>query len=164
MLIRKFKILIIVLIALVMSALMSNTLFLAGTPYINKPFVAQLINQPGIFVKNMDEYVASLGKGREGIDAYQQEQVQEYVTQQQDAEPQQQAPAGSPQAPAQNPLPPPRSADDYRAQGYSEIGKDVYQKQDVSANTIELIFGENAQFEKKITQVDGKDVEVWRPL
>lgn len=165
---KKLKIIIIIAVAFGMSALCSNTIFLAGTPYINKPFLAQLRNSPGLLFRNTQAYLASLTKGKDGVAEYQQERLAQYVADQSAQTAEGGSGSGGSNTPGSDasnfPLPPPQNPEEFRAQGYEEIGKDVYEKQNVSANTVEIYFGENAQFEKRTTQIDGHLVETWVPL
>lgn len=52
----------IMVVALVISSLLSNTVFLANTPRINKPFLAKVIALPGVMLNNTTQFVASLFK------------------------------------------------------------------------------------------------------
>jgi hypothetical protein len=56
----EFKLAGIMVVALVISSVLSNTVFLANTPRINKPFLAKVVAFPGSIIKNTSNYIASL--------------------------------------------------------------------------------------------------------
>jgi hypothetical protein len=58
----EFKLAGIMAVALVISSVLSNTVFLANTPRINKPFLAKVIGLPGTIIKNTGEFMALLLK------------------------------------------------------------------------------------------------------
>lgn len=160
----KLKILMSLVLAFVATSLVSNTVFIAGTPYVNQPFIAELRNSPVVFAKRTSDYVASMRNGRQGVEKYQQERVQEYVAQNQS---QQSSTVTNPLTPTQapqSPLPPPTRQEDFIAQGYSETAKDVYHKNDESSKTLYIHIGADAKFEKRMIDIDGQQVEAWIPL
>ncbi|MFO0704107.1 MAG: hypothetical protein U0525_05295 [Patescibacteria group bacterium] len=142
----KIKILASLLIAFTLTSVFSNTVFIAGTPYINKPFLAELINSPGVFFNRTKDYIASMRGGQKGVEEYQQKRVQEY------------------QANSKTPLPSPVRKEEYVAQGYKETGKGVYQKSDKESKTIYVNISADTKFEKRQMNLDGKIVDVWTPL
>ena len=153
---KKLKIFAVLGVSLMISAVSSNTVFLAATPYVNKPFLVQLIRSPGVAFQSTRDYIASIGKGREGIKTYQQTRIQEYTA----AQSSQGMQGGS----AQAVLPPPTNSEEFEAQGYTPIGNDSYTRQNIAANTLEIYFGEDAKFEKRTMEMDGQTVETWVPL
>jgi len=153
---KKLKLIIIMTVALGISSISSNTVFIAATPYINKPFLSQVVRSPGVAFQSTRDYIAAIGKGRAGVQEYQQKRVEQYVADQS------QSAGGSFDSAAA--LPPPKSNEDFSAQGYTPVGKGVYQKQNVAANTIEIYFSADAQFGKQTMQVNGQSVEAWVPL
>ena len=153
---KKLKIFAILGVSLVISAVSSNTVFLAATPYVNKPFLVQLIRSPGVVFQSTRDYIASIGRGREGIKTYQQTRIQEYTTAQ--------SSQGTQGGTAQAVLPPPTNSEEFEAQGYTAIGNDSYTRENVAANTIEIYFGEDAEFEKRTLETAEGTVEAWVPL
>ena len=149
---KKLKILIIMTVALGASSLMSNTVFIAATPYINKPFLAQVVRSPGVVIQNTRDYIASIGQGKQGVQQYQQQRIESYIAEQS---------SGGEATGSLAALPPPRGQDDFEARGYAQTAQGVYAKQDVSANTIEFYFNEDARFEKRTVEVNGESVEAW---
>lgn len=152
---KKLKLIIIMTVALGISSISSNTVFIAATPYINKPFLSQVIRSPGVAFQSTRDYIAAIGKGREGVQEYQQKRVEQYIADQSQE-------GGS--FDSASALPPPKSDEDFRAQGYTSAGKGIYQKQNVAANTIEIYFSADAKFGKQTMQVNGQSVEAWVPL
>ncbi len=153
---KKLKLIIIMTIALGISSLASNTVFIAATPYVNKQFLIQAVRSPGMAFQSTRDYIAAIGKGRAGVESYQKEQVQDYVAKQS------QTSNGSFESASS--LPPPKSTEDYAVRGYTTSGNGIYHKQNVSANTIEIYFSADAKFEKRTMQVNGQSVEAWVPL
>ena len=150
---RKFKILLTLFVAFATTSIASNTVFIAGTPYINKPFLAELRSSPGVFFQRTGDYLASLRYGKKGVENYQKQRVEEYVTQTWKM-----SPTGSP------PLSKPTRPEEYAAQGYTEAAKDVYGKKEESTKTIYVYIGADAKFEKKMIDVGGRQMEAWVPL
>jgi hypothetical protein len=155
---QKFKILLTIAASLCISSVASNTVFIAATPYVNKPFLAQVVRSPGVVFQSTRDYIAAIGKGREGVSEYQQARIAQYVADESAGK------TDTGTGATQAVLPPPQNPEDFRARGYTEIGQDTYQKRDVSANTIEIYFGKNAKFEKRTIVSDGQTVEAWVPL
>jgi len=153
---RKLKILIIMIVALGMSSIASNTVFIAATPYVNKPFLTQMIRSPGVAFQSTRDYIAAIGKGRAGVQEYQQQRVEQYVADQ--------SQSGSGAYESFSTLPPPKSSEDFGVRGYTTAGNGIYHKQNVAANTIEIYFSADAKFGKQTIQVDGQSVEAWVPL
>ncbi len=150
---KKLKIIIIMTVALGISSIASNTVFIAATPYVNKPFLAQMARSPGLAFQSTRDYIAAIGKGRTGVESYQQQQVQSYIAKQE---------AGASGANAA--LPPATSQEDFTARGYERTGNGIYAKENVAAGVIEIYFTEDAKFEKRTLQVNGESVEAWVPL
>jgi len=161
----KLKILASLAFAFLLTAFVSNTDLIAGTPYINRPFLAELRNKPFVFFQRTKDYLASLSGGKKGVENYQKERVQEYVTQQWRMAP---TPPGGRAQPGggnqQSPIAPPTRPEEFSAQGYSETAKDVYQKKDEPAKVIYVHVGADAKFEKRTIEEDGRQVEAWVPL
>ena len=153
---QKLKILLTIAASFCISSVASNTVFIAATPYVNKPFLAQVVRSPGVAFQSTRDYIAAIGKGREGVSEYQQERITQYVAD----ESANRTGTGS----TQPVLPPPQNPEDFSARGYTKIGQDTYQRRDVSANTIEIYFGQNAKFEKRTIESNGQTVEAWVPL
>lgn len=154
---KKLKILLTVMVSLVLSSLSANTIFLAGTPYINRPFLAELRSSPGRMISYTSSYIAALRDGRSGVTKYTQSRVTEYTAGQQSTGT---IASGS----TSQSLPPPERPEDFEAQGYTKIGNDTYTRENVSARTVEIYFGEDAQFEKRTLQTGEGTVEAWVPL
>lgn len=146
---KKLKIITIMAVALGISSAASNTVFIAATPYINKPFLAQAIRSPGMAFQSTKDYIAAIGKGRAGVESYQKGQVEYYASQQQAN---------------QASLPPPTSGEDFLVQGYTQTATGVYGRTNTSAGTIEIYFTEDARFEKRTIEMGGESVEAWVPL
>lgn len=153
---KKLKLIIIMTVALGVSSVASNTVFIAATPYVNKPFLSQLIQSPGVAFQSTRDYIAAIGKGREGVREYQQQRVEQYVADQ--------TRPGSGSFESGSSLPPPKSSEDFSVRGYIKDGTGRYHKQNVAANTIEIYFSADAKFEKRTLQVNGQSVEAWVPL
>lgn len=153
---KKLKLIIIMTVALGISSIASNTVFIAATPYVNKPFLTQIIRSPGVAFQSTRDYIAAIGKGRAGVQEYQQQRVEQYVADQ--------SKSASGSFESTSSLPPPKSADDFGVRGYTTAGNGVYHKQNVAANTIEIYFSADAKFEKRTMQIDGQSVEAWVPL
>jgi hypothetical protein len=153
---RKLKILIIMTVALGMSSIASNTVFIAATPYVNKPFLSQVIRSPGVAFQSTRDYIAAIGKGRAGVQEYQQQRVEQYVADQ--------SQSGSGSFESSSTLPPPKSTEDFSVRGYTTTGNGIYAKQNVAANSIEIYFSADAKFGKQTIQVNGQSVEAWVPL
>jgi len=149
---RKLKIIIIILIAVVTSLLVANTVFIAGTPYINRSLIAELRFNPTIIATNTTDYLASITKGKDGIRAYQQRRIDSYVAQRIDSQ-------GS-----NNVLPPPINPADFVARGFVPIARDTYEKINVSAKVVEMYYGSKSKFKQISAQFNGKDVEAWVAL
>ncbi len=64
---QKVKIVLTIAMALILSSGLSNTIFLASTPRINKPSLAKLKNLPGTLVNNSANFLASLFNPRDKI-------------------------------------------------------------------------------------------------
>jgi len=157
----KLKILASLAFAFLLTAFVSNTVFIAGTPYINRPFLAELRNKPFVFFQRTKDYLASLSGGKKGVENYQKERVQEYVTQQWRMAP---TPSGGGTQPGQSPIAPPTRPEEFAAQGYAETAKDVYQKKDEPAKVIYVHVGADAKFEKRTIEENGQQIEAWVPL
>ena len=153
---KKFKLIIIMTVALGISSIASNTVFIAATPYVNKPFLSELIRSPGVAFQSTRDYIAAIGKGRAGVQEYQQQRVEQYVADQ--------SKTSNGSFESASTLPPPKSSEDYTVRGYSSSGNGIYHKQNVAANTIEIYFSADAKFEKRTMQVNGQTVEAWVPL
>lgn len=146
------------LMSLATSMICSNTVFLAGTPYINYGFIAQVRNSPRTVANSVSGYIASLRGGRDEVASFQQERLEQYVADQSEQ-------GNTNRAGVENTtLPPPQNPEDFAARGYTQVAQDVYTKQHISANTVEIFIGENSRFEKRTLEVDGEQIETWIPL
>ena len=142
----KFKILLSLILAFTLTSLFSNPVFIAGTPYINKPFLAELINSPGVFFNRTKDYIASMRGGQKGVEEYQQKRVREY------------------QANSKNPLPTPVKKEEFAAQGYKESASNVYTKKEPEAKTVIINVGADAKFRSEKIDFGGEVVDAWVPL
>ncbi len=138
----KFKIISVLILAFVASSLLSNTIFIAGTPTINEPFIAELRNSPGIFFTRTGEYFASIRMGKQGVEEYQKRRNEEYVAK-------------------TNPgfTPPEAKKEALVADGYHESSPGVYQKTDEAVKTLYINISADAKFEKRMITIDGQQVE-----
>ena len=157
----KLKILTALIIAFFATSVASNTVFIAGTPYINEPFLAELQNSPGVFLQRTTDYVASITLGRDGLTAYQQQRVGEYAASGNQNTGSSQAGLPLDMGEDSSALPPPTRPEEFVAQGYTETATDIYQKTNTTQKTMYIHVGADAQFEKRMITLDGQEVEVW---
>lgn len=126
----------LMMISFLLSSLVSNTIFLAGTPTINTQFIVRTGKSPGTFFTDTSAYVAALGRGKKSVSNYQAKRQVETSE-------------------VQN--------HNYTAQGYHVKTGGVYEKHDVSAGTLQIQISEEAQYTKRRTLVAGQEIEVWVP-
>jgi hypothetical protein len=130
---QRGKIVFTLVLALILSAVFSNTIFLANTPRINTIFLAKLKNAPGDLLNGTTVFLSSLM--RPNGTALTSQEKQNIIN-------------------SFNSLP---------VSTMKSIGTGVYAKEDKKNNTVYIKVNKDAQWEERILIIDGKQVKVRFP-
>lgn len=145
----KLKILLTLVVAFLISSVASDTVFIAGTPYLNNPFIDEVASSPGVFFSRTSSYFASIGQGKSGVENYQQARVRDYQ---------------AAQSNESSSLPQPVRPEEFALQGYTQSAPQIYSKSNDAANTVYIYVSADAKFEKRMIEIGGEQVEAWIPL
>jgi hypothetical protein len=141
---------------------MSNTVFIAGTPYINKPFLAEMRHKPTILFSRTRDYLMAFAGGKESVGEYQKRRFNEYTADAQNRSLDMRYEDGG--GSNLSLVPPPTRQEDFEVQGYRQTANGIYQKSDPENNTHYIWISAEIEFEKKTIDLNGEQVEAWVSL